>query len=315
MVGAATSQGQAEGIAGSDSDLIGLLRGQTAFSLDSYGSLDQVLEEIEREVGEKLSRFANFEVETKLEDVKVFSVEDFVDPENMDDSNVLPVQLYDIEENPVCALVVPVSLFFILMETAFGGDVEDTITNGGMQISEAETAVFYVFCQNIADALHSGISAYSELNELVSGEAGNIEEVANWIEVSELITIKLSVQLGSFVESILLFIPIEMLEPMRAAPQSDEPEQEDVLDLDWVQDLNKAIDRTRVELRMVLAQSELSLGEIGRLVPGQNLDVGLSMRNVPVSDFEGNLLFCADLERLEGKSQFRVTGSIRKLKG
>lgn len=300
-------------------DLIEALREQGAFSFDSYASLSDVLQGIEDKVGGSLTRFANTTVKTKLDEIKVFSVEDFALPEGEEDAavdtDVLLVQLYDTQKNPVCAITVPSSLFFFLLEFALGGESDETDSFENMQISEAENAVFYVFCQSIADGLYEGISAYSELNELVSGESGNVEEVAEWVQGNELITIKLAVQSGKFSETVLMFMPISMLEPMREPPASDEVVEEEVLDLDWVQSLNSAIDNTTVNLRMVLANYELSLGEIGRLVKGQCLDMGLSVKNIPVCDLDGNVLFCANLEMPEEGRQLRVTGSIKQLKG
>lgn len=304
---------------GNEHDLIAALREQGAFSFDSYASLSDVLQGIEEKVGETLSRFSNTTVKTKLDEIKVFSVEDFALPEGEEgasaDADVLLVQLYDTQKNPICAIVVPSSLFFFLLEFALGGEGDDSATFENMQISEAENAVFYVFCQSIADGLCEGLSEYSELRELVSGESGNVEEVAAWVEDNDLITIKLSVQSGKFSETVLIFMPITMLEPMREAPVSDEVVEQEVLDLDWVQSLNSAIDNTTVSLRMVLANSELSLGEIGRLVEGQSLDVGLEVKNIPVCDLDGNVLFCANLEMPGEGRQLRVTGSIKQLKG
>ena len=302
---------------GNEHDLIEALREHGAFTFDSYASLNNALESIEVKVGEALTRFSNTTVKTKLDDLKVFSVEDFALPEGEEnsDTNVLLVQIYDIQKNPVCAITVPSSLFFFLLEFALGGESDETANFENMQISEAENAVFYVFCQSIADGLFAGISDYCELNELVSGESGNVEEVAAWVEENDLITIKLAVQSGKFSETVLMFLPIVMLEPMREAPVSEEVVEKEVLDLDWVKSLNSAIDNTTINLRMVLAKSEFSLGEIGRLVKGQNIDMGLAVKNIPVSDLDGNVLFCANLEMLEKGRQLRVTGSIKQLEG
>jgi len=210
-----TGPGPAEGNldeeqSGRESDLLALLRGQTEFSLDSYGSLDDVLEGIIEEVSVTLTRFANIEVVTTLEEIKVFSVEDFAPPEGEEDPSVLLVQLHDTEKNPVCAITVPAKLFFFLLEFALGGESDEANPPEGVQISEAENAVFYVFCQCIADGIYEGISAYSDLDKLVSGEAGKVNQVAGWIEENELITVKIDVKIGQFSESILLFVPIEM---------------------------------------------------------------------------------------------------------
>lgn len=305
---------------GNEHDLIAALREQGAFSFDSYASLSDVLQGIEEKVGEALTRFSNTTVKTKLDELKVFSVEDFALPEVEEgeeaaDTDVLLVQLYDNQKNPICAITVPSSLFFFLLEFALGGESSETDDFENMQISEAENAVFYVFCQSIADGLYAGISEYSELNGLVSGESGNVEEVAEWVADNDLITIKLAVQSGKFSETVLMFMPIVMLEPMREAPVSDEVVEQEVLDLDWVKSLNSAIDNTKVNLRMVLANSEFSLGEIGRLVKGQCIDMGIEVNNVPVCDLEGNMLFCANLEMFGEERQLRVTGSIKQLKG
>lgn len=313
------AQGASDKSSGNEPDLIEALREQGAFSFDSYASLNDALEGIEEKVGESLTRFANTVVKTKLDEIKVFSVEDFALPEGEEgaaaDTDVLLVQLYDTQKNPVCAITVPSSLFFFLLEFALGGESDAADNFENMQISEAENAVFYVFCQSIADGLYAGMAEYSELNELVSGESGNVEEVAEWVQNNDLITIKLAVESGKFSETVLMFVPIVMLEPMREAPVSDEVEEQEILDLDWVRSLNSAIDNTTVNLRMVLANSELSLGEIGRLVKGQRLDVGLGVNNIPVCDLEGNVLFCANLEMPDEGRQLRVTGSIRQLKG
>jgi len=290
-----------------DNELIDLLKGETDFTLEEYGSLDEVLQNIESEFCERISKFAGIPVQVTLREIEMVSPER---PLANAPGGQLFAEFLDTEQNRSCILSMPGKLYYFLLDYALGGNCADEPNDNQTHLSEAEITLFVHFCQIISNGLRAAVSPYSDMEALVPGYVLDEETFEEWKDENKLVTINLTLAAESESALITLLVPIEFLEPMRAAPSSWEAPTAEPVDAAWAREIVAAVDRTVVPLHMILGQAEMSIGQIDSLAPQQLLDVGVTLSNLIVADTDGNELFLANLEKNQKTSKLTVTGGV-----
>jgi flagellar motor switch protein FliM len=166
-------------------------------------------------------------------------------------------------------------LVFILVDNYFGGDGRFYTRIEGREFTPTETRIIHMILHRVFEDMREAWSPVLPIEfEYLNSEVN--PQFANIVSPSEVVvTTGFHVELEGGGGNLYITMPYAMLEPIRellsAGVQSDTSD----VDERWGISLRREMENARVELRSALVETEITIGELLKLKPGDIIPVDL----------------------------------------
>ncbi len=287
-----------------NTNLLDKLRKKNEFSIDRYGSLDEILDKIEDALREEMTIIIGENLEFSLSEITLFStVEDLEQKIGMLNCAVVA----DHNEQLLCCIAMGAHSFHGILEMLLGNGEVQEIAQDKSPLTDAETKLYLRICDQIA------ISVLNTL-EIDFGSRPHphlIEQkFLNAIPGKmELISVNFGLTIGNVSYPFAVLVPLEILEPgnIRGSNNSSGPSKKM---LEWKNKLNRKLCDIELPLHAQIASAAVPLADIVSYRPGIQLDMQLDLKHVKISDSDGNCAFLADIELSQKNIQLRVVKTL-----
>ncbi len=179
-------------------------------------------------------------------------------------------------------------LVFTLVDNFFGGDGRFYTKIEGRDFTLTERRVIQmILTQTLKDFAEAWLPVAKLSIEFINHEMN--PQFANIVSPTEVVVVNsFHVELEGGGGDIHLTVPYAMIEPLRELLQAGMQSDRQEMDERWPASLAAEVKEAKVELRAILAETELTLGDIMRLKPGDVIPIDLPrhvtarVENVPV---------------------------------
>ena len=303
----ADSEIASEGLA-INTNLLETLREKKGFSIERYGSLDEVFENMTKELTELIGGFVGCETELELAEVVLFSVD-----ENSTIEEDMPAlaKISDNEGQLISFVSIESAVFRDILGVLLGSYSRPASMQNQVLLSVAETKLLLRFVRQVGAGL---------LNTLYEQPANGVEfeilafddrQLMAAADKSELISITFDISADEHKWQIKIIMPLEKLEPNNQVVSDN-----DMYDLRrheewlWKEKLQSNIKKIPISLRAQIASMEMALADVASLVPGSTLGIQFDLTNVRIIDADENCAFFSNIELNESGVELRVAGNI-----
>lgn len=199
---------------------------------------------------------------------------------------------------------------FTMVEVLFGADGTEPPLDEERSFSNVEVRVAQVLFERIGRALQSSFAATSEatfklerietrMDFAVVGRRNNMAVCANIL-----------LQALNRGGEMFVVIPHSALNPLRQSLSQVMSGENTTMDPNWSRQMHTEIERTEVELKAVLEEHELTLGEVGDFKIGQVIELSATPRTLARLECNDQLLFWCEIGQLDGHYSLRIKDQV-----
>ncbi len=287
-----------------NTNLLDTLREKKGLSIERYGSLDDILKNMEEELIRQIGGFVGKEIELELIEVVLFpGIEDTA---NEEEGPVL-ARINDHNEQLVSFISIESTVFRSILGVLLGGYSWQQSEQRQTDLSAAECKLFLRFVHQTGAALLNALN-FNHANSAGLEVAGiDTKHLMAESDKTELVSITFEISIDGAIQQIKILTPLEVLEPGNlAASESDVASIKQREERVWKAKLQGRIDELSIPLRAQIVSMEMSLVDVAGFAPGDMLDVRFDLTNVMIIDGDENCTFLSDIELGKNSTQLRI---------
>lgn len=235
-------------------------------------ALDMINNRFCRNLRVSLFNFLHRAVDVSFQGVRLTKFADYLQ------CLALPTSLNMVRVSPLRGnglLALDAKLVFSLVETYFGGGGRISARLDGREFTAMENRVIQLTLDRCLADLKDAWSPVVAVDfEYLSSEAN--PQFANIVSPTEVVVAStFLLQLDDIGGELHVTLPYSMIEPIRDLLDARVQSDRDVRDDRWMSSIRSEMERAEVELHATLLETELSLGELLSLKPGDVVPVEL----------------------------------------
>lgn len=291
-----------------NTNLLETLREKKGFSIERYGSLDEVFEKMIEELTRLVGGFVGCETELELAEVVLFSG---VDNSSAEEEMPTLAKISDNEGQLISFISIESAVFRDILGVLLGSYSRPASMQNQPLLTVAETKLLLRFVRQIGAGL---------LNTLFEQSTNDVEfEILDFDDKQliaaadkfELISTTFDISADDHTWQIKITMPLEKLEPNNQAAFDN-----DIHDLRrheewlWKEKMQSNIKKIPISLRAQIASMEMALADVASLVPGATLGIQFDLTNVKIIDADENCAFFSNIELNESGVELRVAENM-----
>ena len=279
-------------------DLEAVLAEAAGFAPEKFVGFEALVRRIGANAGERLGLDGAFDFEVSYSDAEAMSTE-LVFSAGLEKNVNFGLKLAPFAVPGMISIARPV--LYGWLEYVLGGSRNEEIVYPERSPTNLELRIGQLFCRYLCDALFSAFdnfpgTASAEII-LPDPETGT----GRWVRRDAQFAVFYEASLGSISGSIVLLLPIRILDALRMAHKEPETGSEQLPDPKWGSQLAKAVNTTQLDMVAVLGRRQMTLEDVARLEVGQLVGLEAGAREPVVVEAGDRPVFSALLGRTNGR--------------